>query len=614
MRSLPELMFRARQEATNVYLLAGRPRLKQTSLGSLPLPDAGKVAEVLQGSEFARSTLDLAEEILRRKIPLLGTHIDTGKPIHWRKDYRHERDSDLRYFRRLPYLDFRAVGDHKFIWELNRHQHLVLLAQAFRLRNDQRYIEEILEQLDSWQAGNPFQRGINWTSALEVAFRALSWVWIAHLLGDDMPERGRRALESGLYQHGRHLAANLSVYFSPNTHLLGEAVALYTIAVCFQEMPGAGTWRNKSQTIVTAELSNQVRPDGSHFEQSTYYHVYALDFFLWFYLLAGRPEPFRPVLTKMAEYLYWLLGKNRRIAFFGDDDGGRLFYPYGDRSRFGRSTLATCGLVLGREEWLGSSADVAEQAAWWVGAEALAHSVERPQTPAGCRSFSDSGSVFLQNEETYVQFDAGPFGDGGAGHSHSDTLSFCADRNGERLLIDPGTFTYITDPAERNWFRGSAAHNTVSIDGRDQAVPETPFRWGQKPLVRLAGWSGTDNGGWVEAECEYAGCKHRRRMMLDQDELLVIDDLDGEPGDHFCEQWWHWGAQRDRSVILSASESAVDTMSRYSPTYGTVLQGEATIVRATTRFPVSIATMIGPRAKDIRVEEAVRRFNKFAGK
>ncbi len=41
--------------------------------------------------------------------------------------------------------------------------------------------------------------------------------------------------------------------------------------------------------------------------------------------------------------------------------------------------------------------------------------------------------------------DAGPFGPGGAGHSHSDTLSFVISIGPEAVLIDPGTFTYVGD-------------------------------------------------------------------------------------------------------------------------------------------------------------------------
>jgi hypothetical protein len=108
------------------------------------------------------------------------------------------------------------------IWELNRHQHLIVLAQAYLLTGRSRYLDEIRAQLESWIAGNPFHRGTNWASALEVAFRALSWIWVFHLVGREMPRDFRARWLHMLYLHGCHLANNLSFYFSPNNHLVGE--------------------------------------------------------------------------------------------------------------------------------------------------------------------------------------------------------------------------------------------------------------------------------------------------------------------------------------------------------------------------------------------------------
>lgn len=99
----------------------------------------------------------------------------------------HQIETGIPYFRRIPYLDFARVGDHKYIWELNRHQHLVVLAQAYRLTGRAEYLAEAQTQVTHWLTENPPLRGINWTSALEVAFRALSWVWLDALAGAVLP-------------------------------------------------------------------------------------------------------------------------------------------------------------------------------------------------------------------------------------------------------------------------------------------------------------------------------------------------------------------------------------------------------------------------------------------
>ena len=99
---------------------------------------------------------------------------------------------------KLQALDFDAAGDHKIVWELNRHQHWILLAQAWLLTGRSEYLDEVWREFESWIRENPFQCGMNWTSALEVAFRALSWIWVYHLAGAEMPESVRQHIGAEL--------------------------------------------------------------------------------------------------------------------------------------------------------------------------------------------------------------------------------------------------------------------------------------------------------------------------------------------------------------------------------------------------------------------------------
>jgi len=113
-------------------------------------------------------------------------------------------------------------------------------------------------------------------------------------------------------------------------------------AGCFPQFPAAPRWVRKGAGWMEHELCRQVREDGGHFEQSSYYHVYALDMFLFHAALTGTVAP---ELARMAEYLAALLGPRGSLPLVGDDDGGRLFHPYGARDGFGRATLATCGVL-----------------------------------------------------------------------------------------------------------------------------------------------------------------------------------------------------------------------------------------------------------------------------
>ncbi len=553
-RSRHEILFRLRQEAANVYLLIATPALPDRVWPQAPLPglpDLSSVVERLRHSRFEATVERLANEVLAHRFPLFGTTIEAGREIRWRRDYQHGIETGTQFFRRIPYLDFERAGDHKLIWELNRHQHLVLLAQAFRLTQRSEFLGEIEAQLASWFAANPYLRGINWASALEVAFRALSWIWVFHLAGDRLSDVSCRQLLNGVYRHARFLERNLSLYFSPNTHLLGEAVALHAIGRLLPEFPGARGWELEGRRILEEQIAAQVREDGSYFEQSTYYHVYALDMFLLHATLAETSDAYRARVLRMAEYLEAVLGLSRTLPFVGDDDGGRLFHPYGARDRFGRATLATCGVLFQRPEWIHDEEELYEQAAWWLGEKALNEKASgekaivapsRTAARTGSRLFTQAGTAVLAAGELHVIADAGPFGPWRAGHSHSDSLQVLVRHGEEELLIDPGTYTYVADPAWRNRFRGSAAHNTVRVDGKDQAAPAGPFFWCGKPRVKIRKWASEPDQDFLDAECRSDGIVHRRRILLLKPAwLVVLDEIAGPDGEHVVEQFWHCG-------------------------------------------------------------------------
>jgi hypothetical protein len=567
MRSSREIAFRLRQEVANLRMWMRPPRLARPAGISIAqkLPEAAAISAKLRETEYAKRVVSLAEEIVAHRFRLLGLVVDLAGTIDWRRDAVHGKSSGLAYFRRIPYLDFEHSGDHKIIWELNRHQHVVILAKAFLFTGREEFLREIESQLTSWWAQNPFLRGINWSSALEVAFRALSWMWTDHLVGTQLGLRDR--LMASLYQHGCYLEANLSEYFSPNTHLLVEAVTLEALGILYPDFPQAARWKHTGARILEQELGRQVRADGSHFEKSSYYQVYTLDAFLLHRLLAGSTAALDKQLRSMAEYVEALMGPARRLPLLGDDDGGRMFgLPWGCTFT-GRASLATAAVLLGRNSTLGlDPEDLPEQAAWWLGAAILDQPKRAgPQGPS--RLFPDAGVAVMRASDVQVLIDGGGFGGGTAGHSHSDTLSLVVSAGDEEILIDAGTYTYVSDRRLRNWFRGSAAHNTIRVDGRDQAVAIDTFCWAAAPAVELLAWTTTEDQDCFDGICRWAGFAHRRRVILLKPQLvlLVLDEIEGPAGEHVWEQFWHFANPpqqveemryrigRERRMWLSAS-------------------------------------------------------------
>jgi hypothetical protein len=545
MRSPLEIWHRSRQEFQNLRLLLTSPFINAsiTNFNHQLLPEPRWLAT----TPFAGTIRSLADRILQHRFPIFATEIDAGPDIEWRRDYVSNKTTGLAYFRLIPYLDFERAGDHKWIWELNRHQHLVVLAQAFLLCGEREYLYEIESELKSWIAQNPYQRGINWASALEVAFRATSWLWVLHLAGEELSLNTRRQLVGQVYLHGLHLANNLSFYFSPNTHLLGESVALHAIAVLLPGLPGASKWKLKADRVIEQQMQSQVQSDGSHFEQSTYYHVYALDMFLFHAAVSNVSAAYKAKLALMAGYLDSLLGPDRCLPFFGDDDGGRWFHPYGDRSIFGRATLAAANCYFGEKRWAACEPDYWEQACWWFPS---LPGTGAATTPPRSQLFREAGTAILISDSTKIVVDCGAFGRGSGGHSHADTLSLTITQAEQEILIDPGTFTYVGDLRQRNAFRGTAAHSTLRVDARDQADPVNPFRWENPPAVSTHRWSTTDTEDILDAECTYRGIRHRRYVHLVKPHaLLIVDVVNGSPGEHLVEQFWHLASEQYISLF-----------------------------------------------------------------
>ncbi len=353
-----------------------------------------------------------------------------------------------------------------------------------------------MAQWRSWIKANPYPLGINWGSTLEVAFRSLSWIWVDQLLAGAAEYAEFRAeLLPALAFHGRYIERYLSTYFSPNTHLLGEAVALFFLGTLYPQMPGAARWKESGWKIVLHEAERQVRPDGVYFEQSLYYHVYALDFFLYARLLAARngmeiPPAYDAVLGRMLDVVA-ALAQAGPAEGFGDDDGGRLFNPRRNRTEQMTDPLAL-GAVMYSSEFLSGAAD--------GGSDLVVRQSGRRQTLAGrertrrARSvaFPDGGLYVLADSQPYAQamvVDAGPQGVGRSGHGHADALSLRLTMDGQRWLVDSGSGVYISkDPADRNTFRGTGAHNTLRVDGVDQAVADEPFSWTHIPTTHAENW------------------------------------------------------------------------------------------------------------------------------
>lgn len=579
-----------------------------------------------------------AEQICQHRFRLLGyTNVDYGPEIDWHRDAVHGKQAPRRSWFTIKYLNFEDVGDHKVIWELNRHQQLVTLAKAYALTGQQPFVAELLHQWYHWQKENPYPVGINWASSLEVAFRSLSWLWALHLLVDctDLPESFHRDLVQGLGLNGRHIEQYLSTYFSPNTHLLGEGVALFFIGTLCPQLAPARRWQQRGWEIVLREAERQVRPDGFHFEQSTYYHVYALDLFLHARILAARngvpiASSFDRTIERMLEALS-RLSQTGPPPRFGDDDGGRLFNPQRNLAEHMLDPLATGAVLYSRPDFKAAARALPEETLWLLGPKGAARFEELSAicpAPTSFRLESSGIHVMAGSDPVPEQMtiDGGPQGAGKAGHGHADALSVQLSVDGRDWLIDPGTLCYVSGDDERNVFRSTRAHNTLEVDGLDQADPQGPFSWRSPPSVSVERWiAGETFDLFVGSHAGYCRLPdpviHRRLVFHLTSRFWFVHDLAHGQKAHCLSTAWHFApgvtasqasansevwftrdtaGQKEHLMILAVDGpgwSREISQGRFSPAYGR--EEPALVLRFSNQcpLPAEFAVLVLPCAE-----------------
>jgi hypothetical protein len=542
-------------DARDLSAQRARARLESCSSRFFPGAFDGRVPDLL-AERFPAAVKDIfetAERVCEHRFDLLGERgLSFGSPIDWHLDPTTGRRAPREHWTRLDPLDVERIGDVKLIWELNRHQWLTTLAQAFYLSHDERYAHRALEAMTSWRHANPPGVGINWASSLEVALRIVSWTWTLVLLRRSTLLAGKTLTLAlrGIALHAAHVERYLSRYTSPNTHLTGEALGLVYAGVLIHDTPAAARWIDTGAQILRDELVRQVLPDGVHFEQATGYQRYTAEIYLHFLALAAAnavpegPET-RARMARMLEFLLCIRSPDGSLPAIGDADGGTLL-PLAKRGGYdARGVWGVAAVLFDREDFAWAAGGPTPEALWLWGVEALegaAASPCPPETPPS-RMFSEGGYAVLRSDWSdqahQLVFDCGPLGAAPrGGHGHADLLSVQCAAFGESFIVDPGTYRYAAAPEWRAALRGTLSHSTVIVDAEPQVAPAGPFAWKSLPRAELREWRSTDALDYVDAEhAAYARLRdpvrHRRRIVFVKPRYwIIVDDLYGAATHH----------------------------------------------------------------------------------
>lgn len=508
--------------------------------------------------------LEWADRVCAHRFEILGSGPrDLGPRLPWHADFASGRAWDRgAYFRDLVVRIERGFGngaDVKIPWELSRFQHLPGLGQAYWLTGDRRYFQEFRSQILDWTRENRPGFGVNWACTMDVAIRAVNWIWGYGFFRPEIVEDsafGSLLLRS-LFAHGRFIASNLEAGGGANSnHYFADLVGLLFLGVLFRGSPEADSWKGMAVSEIAHASQEQTYPDGVDYEASTSYHRLMTEMALTALLLLERSgfrlPDLRARVRSMVDYIAHYTKPGGLAPQIGDNDDGRLqiLGEYDADRRDHRHLLAVAGCAF-EEPALLALAGPRWEEAWWFFGPAAGRLIEAPRGGARVvvtgRHFPAAGTAILRHDDLYAFVEAGPVGLKGLGaHAHNDTLSVEIQAAGQDLLVDPGTGTYTRDLALRQRFRGTAAHNTVRVDGEEiNPLPARPFALpgADSPAVlRFVSRAGFD---LVEAEHRgYARLAdpvmHRRVVLLNKKtrRFLIEDHLDGR-GRHRLEAFFH---------------------------------------------------------------------------
>ena len=500
-----------------------------------------------------KAILSQADELLAHKFRIFERDdIKFNGKVDWHRDFKTGRNWPNRFHAKINVYDD-SLGGCKYIWELNRHQHLVPLAKVFYLTKDEKYAEEVCRQIESWIEDNPPFQGINWYSAMELAIRMISWVWAVGFIWDSKSFHSefQKRLLSTVYLQASFINRHLSKYSSANNHLIGEAAGLFVVGAIFSEFEEANEWTEKSAKILEQEALQQINPDGSPGEQATEYLLFVLDFYFQVICLAKRnnfhfSQKMLQRIRKACDFLEQLEDSGGHIPHFGDSDDGRASYLSQTFSHKSLILLSNNLLEAGSKDSLKFND---ETIFWLLGPEPEINKTS-DSVPQKSRSvlFETGGTAILRTENRKVSLyvDCGPLGYGSmAAHGHADALSFILTIDGQPIFVDPGTYLYHNAAEWRNYFRGTSAHNTIRIDGRDQAVAGGTFIWAKHFNCRVLSFESNRNADKLVAEHDgYLGLPdpvvHRRTVQFNKNENTIrIEDLIDCKSTHLVEQYFH---------------------------------------------------------------------------
>lgn len=562
-------------------------RINEHCIRSIPLYDfQNKLLHLLNIPERIDSLkseedkiISYAEKSLKGLHNLLGSGEVLLNPIDWHSDFKSgSKWPPGKFFKNYLQEEIDSFSDVKVPRELSRCHHLLKMGLAFKISKNEKYAKACIDQIEDWIDENPLMFSINWGCTMDVAIRAVNWIWTLSLISEYHKQNPTvlRKIQGSLYQHGWYIwrFPEKEIFYSSN-HYLSDISGLIHLGLLFNGMKEPKRWLEKGKIELFREIRLQILPTGMSYERSTSYNRLVLELILVPVLLLKSngheiPQDIWFRLEKMFEFIMYSLKPDGTTPIIGDQDNGRLL-PLGNESVNDFRYLMSLGTVLfNRSDFKTFGNGFNSYCALLGGSEAITKwgYIAAIDLSLKSKAFPDAGIFILRDRDNYLLFNAtgkGMYPELETGtHTHSDLLSFELFTYGKSFLIDPGSYMYTADAEMRMLFRSTKMHNTITVDGESQNIIKKEVLWdfSRDAIPEVTKWeSDSDHDIIIAGHNGYSRLsepvQHERSVMFDKvpEKWIVKDTLLG-CGYHMFEWHFHF----DTGIDFRINGNVVETI------------------------------------------------------
>ncbi|MBN1182825.1 MAG: alginate lyase family protein [Bacteroidales bacterium] len=538
-----------------------------------------------------------ADKTLKGVYNLLGSGDVEINPINWHIDFKVGFEwKPGMFFRNYKQEDINSPSDVKIPRELSRGHHLLKLGLAYKLTNDEKYAESSIDQIKNWINENPLMYSINWGCTMDVAIRAVNWIYTLCLISNSklLDDKTINKIKSSLYQHGWFIYRNPERDKSNNgNHYLADLAGQISLGLLFKNLEEPKRWLQLGKEELFREIRMEILPSGMTYERSTNYNRMVLELIMVPVLLLRENNHEIPTdiwyrLEKMFDFIMFSLKPDGTTPIIGDQDNGRLL-PFNQQETIDFRYLLSLGAVLFNRADLKYHGDGFNIfCSIFGGPEVREKWGNIPVEPfaLGSCAFRDVGLYVMRNKDNYLIFNAtgrGLYPELSPGsHTHSDLLSFELFTQGKSFIIDPGSYLYTADADQRLLFRSTKMHNTVTVDGESQEILCRDKMWGndRTAIPEILKWESNSNRDIIRA-CHNGYTRllepviHERRIIFDKEneKWMIKDALNGN-GRHTCEWYFHL----DHGIDFEINEYVVNTTCKDGKNICLIFKSESEVV------------------------------------